>query len=137
MKTSARNELSGKIIDLKSGGVISEAVVEISKDIIISANITNDSKDKLKLEIGKEVSALVKSSSIILAKGELLSSARNNIKGTIKEIVKGGVNSEVLITVGDKTLCAIVTNNSVENLELVVGCEVSAIFKASSVILIA
>ena len=137
MKTSARNELSGKIIDLKSGGVISEAVVEISKDIVISANITNDSKDKLKLEVGKEISVLVKSSSIILAKGELLSSARNNINGTIKEIIKGAVNSEVLITVGDKTLCAVVTNSSVENLGLTVDCEVSAIFKASSVILIA
>ena len=137
MKTSARNELCGKIIDLKSGGVISEAVVEINKDIVISANITNDSKDKLGLEIGKEVSVLVKSSSIILAKGELLSSARNNIKGTIKEIIKGAVNSEVLVSVGDKTFCAIVTNSSVENLELTVGCEVCAIFKASSVILIA
>jgi len=137
MKTSARNELSGKVIELKSGGVITEVIIEISKDIIISATITNDSKESLGLEVGSDISALIKSSSIILASSELKTSARNNISGVIKEIIKGAVNSEVIISVGQNSLCAIVTNNSIDTLGLKTGSDVSAIFKASSVILIA
>lgn len=137
MKTSARNELSGKIVEIKSGGVISEVKIEVAKDILVSATITNESKDDLSLEVGNEVSVLIKSSSIILTSDEYKTSARNNIVGTIKEITKGAVNSEVVISVGEDTLCAIVTNSSVDGLGLTVGSKISAIFKASSVILIA
>ena len=137
MKTSARNELSGKVIDVKSGAVVCEVKVEVSKDIVISATITNESKENLGLKIGDEISALIKSSSIILAKSDLKTSARNSILGNIKEIIKGAVNSEVIISVGENTLCAIVTNHSIDSLELKAGLDVSSIFKASSVILIA
>lgn len=137
MKTSARNELAGKIVDIKSGTVVSEVKVEVPKDIIVSATITNESKENLGLKVGEDISVLIKSSSIILANGDLKTSARNNIVGTIKEVIKGAVNSEVIICVGDNTLCAVITNESVEGLGLKAGSSVNAIFKASSVILIA
>jgi molybdopterin-binding protein len=63
-------------------------------------------------------------------------SARNVIKGKVKKIIQGAVNSEVIITIGDGTeLVSIITKESVDNLGLKVGKEVYAIIKASNVMI--
>ncbi len=63
-------------------------------------------------------------------------SARNIFAGVVTKILKGSVNSEVdlVLPCGD-AICSIVTNESVENLDLQTGKRVYAIIKASSVIL--
>lgn len=137
MKTSAKNEFSGKITEIKSGGVMSEVVVKISETITICATITNDAKDALALNVGSDATALIKSSLVILSKEKLNASARNNILAKVSEVVKGAVNSEVKLSVGNKNLCAIVTNDAVKDLQINKGDDVYAIFKASSVILVA
>jgi len=61
-------------------------------------------------------------------------SARNMLKGTVKRINAGAVNSEVTIqTAGGETLVAIITKDSAENLGLQEGKEVYAVIKASNV----
>ncbi|HBF41711.1 MAG TPA: transporter [Anaerolineaceae bacterium] len=61
-------------------------------------------------------------------------SARNIIKGKVKEIVPGSVNSEIIIeTALGETIVSIITRDSVENLGLEVGKEVYAVVKASNV----
>lgn len=137
MKTSARNELNGMIVEIKSGGVMSEVVVKVSDEVMISANITNDSKESLALKIGEEVLLLVKSSFVILSKEKLRATARNNIKASVTEVNKGAVNDEVKLSLGEKSLCSVITNDAVEDLDIQKGDTVYAMFKASSVILVA
>jgi molybdate transport system regulatory protein len=137
MITSARNELVGTIIEIKTGGVMSDVAVRVDEDVVISANITNESKENLGLKEGSEVLLLVKSSFVILTKQQLRSTARNNIKAVVDEVKKGAVNDEVRLTLGNKTLCSVITNDSVEELNLQKGDTVYAMFKASSVILVA
>jgi molybdopterin-binding protein len=61
-------------------------------------------------------------------------SARNVIKGKIKEIKEGAVNSEVVIvTSGGETIVSVITKESIESLGLKVGKEVYAVIKASNV----
>jgi molybdopterin-binding protein len=61
-------------------------------------------------------------------------SARNQLKGKIKQIKPGAVNSEVIIeTTCGETIVSIITKESVENLDLKVGKEVYAVVKASEV----
>ena len=61
-------------------------------------------------------------------------SARNVIKGTVKQITHGAVNSEVVISLpGGTELVSIITKTSAESLELKVGKEVYAVVKASNV----
>ena len=136
MKTSARNQLSGKIVEFINGAVMTEVKVEVSDDVHICATVTNEGKESLGLSIGDTVTALVKASSIILSKSQLKATARNNIKGSVIEVLKGAVNSEVKIAVGSSIVCAIVTNESVEDLSIANGDTIYAIFKASSVILV-
>jgi molybdopterin-binding protein len=61
-------------------------------------------------------------------------SARNVLKGTIKKIIVGAVNSEVIIvTAGGEEIVSIITRESVESLGLEEGKQVYALVKASNV----
>ena len=63
-------------------------------------------------------------------------SARNNIKGIIKEIKKGQVMAEVTIEIADGvTVVSAITSDSSERLGLVVGKEVGVVIKATSVMI--
>jgi molybdopterin-binding protein len=60
-------------------------------------------------------------------------SARNILKGTVKSVKRGQVNSEVVIDVGGTEVVAIITRASAENLGLQEGREAYAVIKATSV----
>jgi molybdopterin-binding protein len=63
-------------------------------------------------------------------------SARNQIKGTVKMIKKGPVNSEVHVGLpGGTEVVSIITTQSVENMKLREGLAVYAVMKASSVMI--
>ena len=60
-------------------------------------------------------------------------SARNVLKGTIKKVIRGAVNSEVTIELsGGAQVVSIITNTSVESLGLKEGVAAYAVIKASS-----
>ena len=61
-------------------------------------------------------------------------SARNALKGRIRQITSGAVNSEVIIEIsGGERIVSIITRQSVESLGLKEGMEVYAVIKASNV----
>lgn len=62
-------------------------------------------------------------------------SARNILKGTVVQINKGAVNTEVIIELpGGEKLVSVITNTSVENLGLQAGKQAYAIIKASNIL---
>jgi molybdopterin-binding protein len=63
-------------------------------------------------------------------------SARNTLKGRIKNIAHGAVNTEVTIELpGGTEIVSIITKASAERLKLSQGREVYAVIKASSVMI--
>ena len=63
-------------------------------------------------------------------------SARNVIKGKVKQVTHGAVNSEVVVELpGGVEVVSIITKTSAEGLGLAVGKEVYIVIKASSVML--
>jgi molybdopterin-binding protein len=61
-------------------------------------------------------------------------SARNMLKGTVVEVTRGAVNSEVTIRLeGGAEVVSIITNESVARLGLKEGASAYAVIKASSV----
>lgn len=61
-------------------------------------------------------------------------SARNAIKGTVKQISMGAVNAEIVIEIAPEvTITSIITKASAENLGLAEGKTAYAVIKASEV----
>jgi molybdopterin-binding protein len=65
MKLSARNQLKGKIVDVKKGVTTAHVRIDIGGQTITAA-ITNDSVDELKLEKGKTAYAIIKATSVMV-----------------------------------------------------------------------
>ncbi|MGO9959733.1 MAG: TOBE domain-containing protein [Solirubrobacteraceae bacterium] len=62
-------------------------------------------------------------------------SARNQLQGTVSEIRRGEAIANVVLDVGGHRLVASITVEAVQDLGLAVGSEVTAIIKASDVII--
>ena len=65
-------------------------------------------------------------------------SARNQLAGTVKNIKNGAVNDEVIVTLkGGQEICATITCESREALDLKIGDSVFALIKSTSIIVAA
>jgi len=64
---SARNVLKGKVKRVKPGAVNVEVIVELPGGVEIVSIITKDSADRLGVVAGKEVYAVIKASSVMIA----------------------------------------------------------------------
>jgi molybdopterin-binding protein len=68
--------------------------------------------------------------------GVMRLSARNVLKGKIKQIKPGAVNSEIVLEVSKGVeVVSIITKESAENLQLAVGKDAYAVIKASNVMI--
>ncbi len=137
--TTARNQFPGAIVSILKGAVNSEVEISIGIKSPIIAIIPNNAVTDLSLQKGTSVHVVFSSSSVMLsAERSLKISARNQIHGVVNRIEKGAVNSEISVkTENGKTICANINNSSLEQLKLKTGTKVSALIKASSVILAA
>ena len=63
-------------------------------------------------------------------------SARNVLKGTVKSVTHGAVNSEVVLQLpGGVEVVSIITKHSAEDLKLEPGAQAYAVIKASNVMI--
>ncbi|MDR1085207.1 MAG: TOBE domain-containing protein [Deltaproteobacteria bacterium] len=135
--SSARNQLAGKVSLLTPGAVNTEVVLDLGGGNSVTSIITNISAKNLGLAVGTEACALVKASWVIVSKEKgLKTSARNQYTGKVKQVKTGAVNGEVEIELpGGQIIVAIITNDSIANLGIKAGDEVTALIKASHVII--
>ena len=64
-------------------------------------------------------------------------SARNQLRGTIEEITLGVVTAKVSVRVGENLIESVITKQSVEEMGLQKGSEVTALIKSTEVLLMA
>ena len=66
MKISARNQLKGTITDITKGATTSHIRIDIGGGVIVTASITNEAVDDLKLTKGKAATAVIKASDVMV-----------------------------------------------------------------------
>jgi molybdopterin-binding protein len=67
VRISARNQIKGKVVKVTPGTVNTEVVIELPGSTQIVSMITKNSADTLALAVGKEVYAVIKASSVMVA----------------------------------------------------------------------
>lgn len=68
MKLSARNQLTGKVVDVIKGATTSHVRIEIAGGAIVTSSITNEAVADLGLQKGDEVWAVIKASDVMVGK---------------------------------------------------------------------
>ena len=63
-------------------------------------------------------------------------STRNRLPGTIMEVTEGEATANVSLRVGDNHLVALITRESVDELGLRSGMKVTALIKATNVVIL-
>ena len=133
---SARNQFPGTITEVKEGAVNGIVKLNIGGGNHISATISMDSIKELGLVAGKEATAIVKATEVMMADGKLNISARNQLTGTIAAIEKGAVNAIVKLDVAEGVaVSSTISMEAVKELGLAVGKKATAIIKATSVMI--
>lgn len=138
VSTSARNQFVGQVALLRESKLSVEVVIALDAHVRIAAGVTSDSARALGLVVGSPVLALVKASSVMLGVGDgLITSARNHLSGTVSRVVAGPISAEVTLALAQgRSVTAGITRESLDRLGLAKGKPASALFKASSVILV-
>jgi molybdate transport system regulatory protein len=133
---SARNQIKGTVKEIKEGAVNGIVKVDAGNGITISSTISMESIHSLGLAPGKEVTAIIKATSVMMANGKLNISARNQLTGTVASIEKGAVNAIVKLDVpGGIGITSTISLEAVQDLGLAPGKEATAIIKATSVMI--
>ena len=68
MKLSARNVLKGKVTQVTKGQTTAHVKIEIAGGAVVTASITNEAVDELKLKAGEPAYAVIKASAVMIAR---------------------------------------------------------------------
>jgi len=67
MRLSARNQIKGKIVEVKKGATTSHVRVDIGNGVIMTSSITNEAVEELGLKAGGDAIVVVKASDVMIA----------------------------------------------------------------------
>ena len=117
-------------------GHIHASVQILWKSIPLSVVITKASCEDMHLSEGDSITVLIKGTDVMLAKSfSGMISARNRVSGIVKRIIRGDVVSKVFVESQEEMLHAIITNTSLEEMDISEGNEITAIVKSTELIL--
>jgi molybdopterin-binding protein len=68
MKLSARNQLQGTIVEVRKGQTTAHVRIDIGHGVTVTASITNEAVDDLKLAVGDKATAVIKASDVMVGK---------------------------------------------------------------------
>jgi molybdopterin-binding protein len=67
MKLSARNQINGRIVDVRRGATTAHVRIDIGNGVIVTSSITNEAVDDLGLKAGDTAIAIIKASDVMVA----------------------------------------------------------------------
>ncbi|MBV5307955.1 TOBE domain-containing protein [Chromatium okenii] len=138
MRTSARNQLIGKVIAVTMRTVDAEVVLEIQGGMQISVGVTNESVELLRLYPNRQVWALIKAVAVSIhrAPNPELPSTINQLCGVVQRIICGEESTEVVIALpSGVTIRGLMTTAQLNQQHICDGDAACACFPASAVII--
>ncbi|WP_426135092.1 TOBE domain-containing protein [Pseudomonas sp. PWP3-1b2] len=138
LRTSARNQLHGQVVAIDSHGRNDVIRLQLAGGLTLEAQITHDSTQRLELETGVEVVALIKAGWLeLLATGHAATPGHNCMSGIIDAILHADDGpSEVRITLPNGlVLCALAQPAALTALNAAEGQPIQVQFAPGNVLL--
>ena len=135
MQLSARNQIQAKVLTIDSHDVNAKIELKLKGGQGLSVIITQEAVENLHLEVGETVTAIFKSSAVVLHIGEK-QSKDNLLEGTISKIEEDEKNIKVVIDIGahDK-IVSVMSKKNVEGLGLSEGRPIEVQIKSHDIML--
>jgi len=67
MRLSARNQIKGRIVDVRKGATTSHVRVDIGNGNVVTSSITNEAVEELGLKTGASATVVIKASDVMIA----------------------------------------------------------------------
>jgi len=99
LRISARNQLFGKIVEIRQDKVSADISFELKSGIVLRSNITLDALKDLELKIDDEIVGIIKASSILISNKKDFKRSVNIFEGIIEDMETGRVNTGIKIDV--------------------------------------
>lgn len=130
------NSLQGHIQSIEVSGKMSIVSVEIDSGLFLKSIVIDTPESADYLQKGKEITVLFKETEVIISNDKKPSiSIENQLTGSVSNVEKGTLLSEITINIGKHQLVAIITTAALESLNLRTGSEVLALVKINDLML--
>ena len=137
MKSSARNQFAGQILEILPMGSMCQVAVQSGAHVVY-ALISQRMADNLGIKVGDTAIVMVKASAVMLLTDIMpfRLATENGLNATVQRIETGAVNNIITLSLSDGlTLTAAITLHSSERLDLHCGQAVYAAFHAHQTVL--
>lgn len=138
LRTSARNQLHGKVLGIEAQGHNDRVRLELARGLVIEARITHDSTLRLELAVGTDVVALIKAGWLELHPVEQAEKQGiNTLRGMIEQVdaAEDGPSEVRIGLPNGQTLCALADPLQLQAQDLAAGSPVQVTFSATNVLL--
>lgn len=139
LRTSARNQLLARVCNIQADGLNDRIELELHGSAQhLSALITHGSTERLNLQLGAEVFALIKASwvNLLPADGAPVHAEPNQLTGSVHTLEPGELESELHLQLpGGAHLTAMLSNSQLSSRQLVSGEQVSVQINPEQIIL--
>jgi molybdate transport system regulatory protein len=99
MQISARNQIQVKVLSIESHNVNAKIILRLKSGQLLYSVITQEAVENLQVDVGQTVTAIFKSSAVVLQTLEK-QSAENILEGIISTIEKDEENIKVVVDIG-------------------------------------
>jgi molybdate transport system regulatory protein len=140
MQLSARNQIQAEVLSIESHGVNAKIVLKLKGGQLLCSVITQEAVDNLHIEVGEVITAIFKSSSVVLTDAQTIeksmASDTNRVEGTVSNIEKDDANIKIVLDIGghDK-IVSVVPQPCLNDVELCEGSHIVVMIKYNNVML--
>lgn len=136
MQLSARNQIQAEVLRIETQDLSAKIDLKLKNGQQISCIITQEAVENLHIEVGETVTAIFKSSAVLLSLLDPIDSEHNTIKGKVTNIQGNEEHLKVIVDIGDHDkIVSVISRNTLENDVLSEGDMVHIVINSNDIIL--